>query len=140
MGNNRVEGALAEEAANQTRQSNFRDQVTQREQDRRAGQDQAWRMMQQAAYIDGGGRPYTAPVVNGHALPTYGIGPTSPTEWERQNASAAGSEAQNRLAHRDSLTPVVTDPGTFKIPKSSFWEKLLGIAGGAAKVAAPFLP
>lgn len=123
----KIDAGLAEEQVNQNRQQELRNSLVQREQDRRAGGNNAFRELQHAQYLQGAGG-YTPK----NGLKSFGFGPKASTDYEKQMAANYAQEQGQRLEAKDSLTPQVTDPGAYQIdPKlmnSSMWEKLGGIA------------
>jgi hypothetical protein len=104
-----VDAASQAELINQSRQRDFRTAAEAREKDRRESGTDAWRKMQQAEYVGGGGNDYA-----GHKGRRFGFGPKGATTTERAAASEVLAEAQKRIAARDSLLAPVNDPGAFR--------------------------
>jgi hypothetical protein len=123
-----------QEVLNQQRQRDYRSAVHDREQDRRAGGDHAWRAMQAAEYLQNA-TGYTPRAGMG----SFGFGPKAATDAEKRGAAAYSAEAMRRLERGDSMLSQITDPGQFQFdPKHlspGVIEQLMNVGGVASTVA-----
>jgi len=127
----KIDVGFTEEQLNQQRKRDYINQLMAREDDRRAGGNDAWKAAQQAQYVENA-KGYTPRA----GLKSYGFGPKAATEPEVKVAQDRFLEANRRLSNQDSLTPGVEAPSAYRVDprlmEQSGFEKF-------ANVAAPLL-
>lgn len=118
-----------------------RDRIaTGRQAEDRTERDDAWKKIQQAAYVMNGTHDYAPPTLQtsqgARTLPSYGFGPHASTPAEMQGAQGLQAEVMRRLTGGSQLPPLTdldkyTHQGTF--------EKIAGLTGFLAPLAGTIL-
>lgn len=133
--------SLAQQKEQDQQQRDFQDQMIARETSDRAGQSDAWKKLQQASYVAGGGANQAPTMTtSGRALAPTSFSPKAAGADEVAAATALQGQTRDDLMagrfHTNGGAPTpLTAPKPFvfdpKLLDPSIWEKLGGIAGPA---------